>query len=149
MVLDPPSYAAMGGCGITFDDPDYVCKCGCRWSVTDQGRIHKAGEIDFDFELTLPGSGDIGRVSSDTESELDELNYDLDDPEPFGESARETLDSYSHDLLAGAGLSDWGAEWTERDTELSIRYLGREKYALEQDLADESTNTEQWLEPDE
>ena len=152
LVLDPPSHVAIGGCGITGDDPDYVCECGCRWSITDQGRIHKPGEIDFDFEFVIPGSGESVRVSLGNDPVVDELNYDIDDPEPYGSEALETLDQFGDDLLAGAGLSNWDEEWNERDEELSIRYLGRDRYAIQEEQADEQRVDEyraRWLETDD
>lgn len=150
LVLDPPAHVAIGGCGVTFDDPDYVCECGCGWSVTDQGRIHKPSGIGFKF--VLPETGESVTISSANDQEVDELNYDLDDPDPYGTSALEVLDSYSDELLEGAGINNWDEERTDQETELRIRYWGRDRYAMEQDLATEAildAQREAWLETDQ
>ena len=150
LVLDPPAHVAIGGCGVTFDDPDYVCECGCGWSVTAQGRIHKPGGIGFKF--VLPETRESATISSTNNQEVDELNYDLDDPDPYGTSAWEVLDSYINELLEGAGINNWDEERTDQETELRIRYWGRDRYAMEQYLASEAIMDAQrdaWFEMDQ
>jgi hypothetical protein len=145
MVLDPPPYAVMAGCGNGYESPEYGCKCGTKWSVTDQGRIENPRDFDFVFL----GSGEMVKISSRKEQETDELNYDLNDEYPFGEAAWETLDEMASDLLLSAGISDFVEEWTDKDEALRLRYWGKDRCDIQDQLDSESTNTEQWLEPDE
>lgn len=94
-----------GGCGITGDDPDYGCACGEEWSVSEQGRVrYPSGPFsrhnrDFDpgtdpdwpwhWETGSSGDSSKRKGSKEPQSEAPEaaLNYDLDDPHPYGKEA--------------------------------------------------------------
>lgn len=64
----------------------------------------------------------------------------------------EVLDSRSDELLVGAGINSWNEELTDQDTDLRIRYLGRERYAMEQEIASNDlmdAHRDAWLETDQ
>ena len=122
LVLSPPPYVAIGGCGITGDDPDYVCDCGARWSVTDQGSAH----VPWEFASH--------RIDPSTTVEADGLNYDIDDVYPYGEDSEHFFQDLQAALVEEAGGA-WkrpaGGGEEEFDPDVYIRYWGRDRYEAE------------------
>ena len=107
----------VGGCGIGLMEPDYGCDCGNEWSVTRQGRVLPAGEIDFDDEE----SGD--------------LNYDEDDVYPYGRKVEFNFQDLTFGLLAeagaAAGLSRNEDGYVDYPEDMYVFYVGRGRYDSE------------------
>jgi len=106
-----------GGCDISPMNPDYGCECGYQWSVSRQGRVIPAGEIDFDDEE----SGD--------------LNYDEDDVYPYGQKVEFNFQDLTYGLLAEAG-AEAGLQrnedgYIDYPEDMYVFYVGRGRYDSE------------------
>jgi len=79
----PDPHVILGGCGITPSNGDYRCECGFEWSPDDQGHIRTWEPRFVDDDET-------------------QLNYDLNDPLPFGQEAADGFSDLQMDLLDAA-----------------------------------------------